>query len=118
MMVIVRNILAVIAGYLIFGISSLLFFRVNEIDPHGIAGPATIAAVIVFGMVAALVAGIITKLIASGRRRLANLGLGVVIAAFAFVSMLMSSGEHYTQVAAIILFAPIAIIAGYLGKRV
>jgi hypothetical protein len=113
-----RNILAAVAGYLIFAISSVLFFRLNEIDPHGKAGPGTMAAVIVFGMVAALVAGTITKLIAPGPGRSANLGLGALMAAFALISLLLSSGEHYTQVAAIILFAPIAIVAGYLGRRV
>lgn len=116
-MAVLRIIAGVIVGYLVFAVSSLLFFRLNEIDPHAKADAGTMAAVIVFGMVAALVAGIITKLIAPGPKRSANIGLGVLIAAFALVSMLMSSGDHYTQTAAIILFAPIAVVAGYLGKR-
>ena len=115
---VLRCIAGVIAGYLVFAISSLLFFRLNGIDPHAKAEPGTMAAVVVFGMIASLVAGIVAKLIAPSARRWANLGLGALIAAFALVSLLMSPGEHYTQVAAIILFAPIAVVAGYLGRRV
>lgn len=114
----VRNILGVIVGYFIFAIGAVMMFRLSGIDPHADVGLATKALVIGGGAVFAFAGGFVSKLIASTRTLIANIVLSLIMAAFAAVSFFMSAGEHYTQIAAIFLFAPLSLLGGFLRRRV
>jgi len=111
-MKIVRNIAAVIVGYLIFAVSAVLLFNLADIDPHAETGIGTKAGVIVFGCVFACVGGYAAKLIAAANTLSVNIILAVLMAGFAAFSMFKSPGEHYTQIAAIFLFAPASLFGG------
>jgi len=114
----IRNILAVIAGYLIFAVTAAALFSFGGIDPHADASAAVVAFVVVYGAVFAAIGGYAAHLIASSKTLTVNYVLGFIIAAFAVFSLLASSGSHYTQVAAIFVFAPLSLLGGYFhGKH-
>ena len=113
---IARNIAAVIVGYLVFAVSALLLFKLAGIDPHAETGTRIVLLVVVFGAVFSFVAGIVTKAVASSSSLVVNFVLAVLIFAFAAFSALQSSGNHYTQIAAMFVFAPVSILGGYVGK--
>ena len=114
---VVRNVVAVIVGYLLFAVSAVLLFNLSGIDPHADASIGTIALVIVFGAVFAFAGGYLTKLIAATKTMIANYVLVVIMASFAAFSFFTSPGNHYTQIAAIFLFAPISLVGGLLRRR-
>jgi len=111
-MKVVRNIVAVIFGYFIFAVSAVLLFKLAGIDPHAETGIGTKAGVIVLGCLFAFVGGYVAKLIAAGNSLTVNIVLAVLMAGFATFSFFKSPGEHYTQIAAVFLFAPASLISG------
>ncbi len=117
MMAILRNVIGVVIGYLIFAVSAVLFFSLGGIDPHAAVGFGTQAAVIVFGAVFAFAGGYVAKLIVAPRSMFPNLVLAFIMAGFASFSFFRSPGEHYTQLAAIFLFAPLSLLGGFLRRR-
>ena len=114
----VRNILGVIVGYFIFAVGAVIMFRLSGIDPHADVGLTTKGLVIGGGAVFAFVGGFVGKMIAATRTLTANIVLSLIMAGFAAVSFFMSAGEHYTQIAAIFLFAPLSLLGGFLRRRV
>lgn len=116
-MKIARNILGLIAGYLIFAVSAVLLFKLSGIDPHAEASASLIAGVVVFGAVFAFIGGFVAKLIAASRTLIVNIVLAVLMAGFAAFSLTKSDGSHYTQLAAIFIFAPVSLVGGILRKR-
>ena len=114
---VIRNILGLIVGYLIFAVSAVLLFNLSGIDPHADASYGTIALVVSFGAVFAFLGGYIAKLIAATNTLTANYVLAILMAGFAAFSFFKSPGNHYTQIAAIFLFAPMSILGGFLRRR-
>jgi len=114
---VVRNIAAVVIGYLIFAISAVMLFKLGSIDPHAESGIGTKAAVIVFGLVFSFIGGYVAKLIAAARTLNVNIVLAILMAGFAAFSLFRSEGEHYTQIAAILLFAPASLLGGLIKRR-
>jgi len=112
-----RNISAVICGYLIFAVSALMLFKFGGIDPHAESGVGVKASVVVFGIVFSFVGGYAAKLIAAVRSLSVNLILSLIMAGFAAFSAFKSEGEHYTQIAAIFVFAPASLLGGYIRRR-
>ena len=113
---IVRNIAAVIVGYLVFAVSAVLLFKLAGVDPHAEAGTRTMLLVVVFGAIFAFAAGLAAKAVAASSSLVVNVVLAVLMFAFAAFSALRSSGDHYTQFAAMFVFAPISLLGGYAGK--
>jgi hypothetical protein len=116
-MKIVRNILGVIAGYLIFAVSAVVLFIVNGIDAHAEPTMGFMIAVMAYGVVFAFIGGYAAKLIATTRTMTANFVLASIMAGFAAFSLIMSTGNHYTQIAAIFLFAPMSLLGGFTRHR-
>jgi hypothetical protein len=117
-MKIVRNIAAVIVGYLIFAGCAVLLFKLAGIDPHAEAGLGTMLLVIVFGAVFSFVAGFVAKAIAASPSLGANVALAVLIFVFAAFSAGQSSGSHYTQFAAMAIFSQVSLLGAHFSKKV
>jgi hypothetical protein len=115
---IVRNIAAVVVGYLVFAVSALLLFKLGGIDPHAEAGIGTMLLVVAFGAIFSFVAGFVAKVIAASRTLSINVALAALMFAFAAFSSLQSTGDHYTQFAAMFIFAPVSILGGLVSKKV
>lgn len=108
----VRNVTGVIVGYLIFAVSAVLLFKVSGIDPHVETGLTTKFGVVAFGCVFSFFGGYAAKLISAADSMTVNVVLAILMAAFAAFSLFRSPGEHYTQIAAIFLFAPVSVLGG------
>jgi len=114
----IRNILSILAGYVIFVITSLALFKLSGQDPH--ADPTTIFVIltVIYGAAFAFVAGLITQLIAKTKNITPNYVLCFIIAGFATFSLFKTTGNHWTQLLAIFIFAPISILGGlFFNKR-
>jgi hypothetical protein len=112
-----RKILSVIAGYAIFVVTSLALFKLSGQAPH--ADPATIFIIItiIYGAVFSFAAGFVTQRIARTKNLNVNYILAFIIAGFAAFSLFKSAGNHWTQLAAILIFAPVSITGGLFACR-
>jgi nitrate/nitrite transporter NarK len=110
----IRNILAVIVGYLIFAVSAVLLFQLSGQAPHGETSITFAIFVILYGAVFATVGGFVAQIIGKSKTLIINYILALIMAAFAAFSLFATTGNHYTQIAAIFLFAPLSIFGGYL----
>jgi hypothetical protein len=117
-MTILRNILAIILGYATFVISAVLLFKLSGIDPHQEPSIGFMIASGIFGMVFSFAGGFVTQLFSKSGMLVVNYVLGFIIASFAAFSMIKTSGNHYSQIAAIFLFAPASVIGGLIYLRI
>ncbi len=114
----IRKILSIITGYAIFVATSLAFFKISGQKPH--ADPTNFFVVItaIYGAVFSFAAGLVTKLLSRSAGLKINYVLAFIIAGFAAFSLLKSEGNHWTQILAIFIFAPISILGGLLYKKI
>jgi uncharacterized membrane protein len=116
---IVRSTLAIFAGYFVFAVSAVLLFSMSGYDPHDAVPPWFLAASILYGMLFAALGGYVAAFIAQYKPSVHALILTIVIATGALISLLASPGKgaQWSQLAAIILMAPSALIGGYFRGR-
>ncbi len=113
-----RNIFSIIVGYAIFVATSLALFKIAGQDPHSNPSISFIILTIIYGAVFSFVAGLVTQLIARKAELKINYVLAFIIAGFATFSFFKSEGNHWTQLIAIIIFAPVSILGGiFYNKR-
>ena len=114
----IQKILSVIAGYAIFVITSLALFKLSGQDPHADPTFSFVAITIIYGAVFSFIAGLVTQLIARTKNLQVNYVLAFIIAGFAAFSFFKSNGNHWTQIIAILIFAPVSILGGlFYNKR-
>ncbi len=113
----IRNVLAVIVGYLIFAVSAVLLFQISGQNPHGETSVSFTAFVVLFGAVFAIIGGFVAQAITKSKSLIINYVLAAIIAGFAAFSLFATTGNNYTQIAAIFLFAPLSVLGGYLYLR-
>ena len=112
-----RKILAVIAGYAIFVITSLALFKLSGHAPHADPGTNFFILTALYGVSCSFIAGLVVQLIARTKDLKLNYVLAFIIAGFAAFSLLKSDGNHWTQMLAIAVFAPVSILGGrYFNK--
>jgi O-antigen/teichoic acid export membrane protein len=114
-----KSALAVLVGYFIFALSAFAFFHLSGQPPHQAAPVPTMVGSIAFGMLFALLGGYVAAWLA-GRRPVAHgLAVAAVLALGATISLLstLSKGAIWSQVAALALMAPCAILGGWLRSR-
>ena len=119
MIALLRSIIAVILGYAVFAISSGAIFLLSGHPAHATASVAFMLMTIVAGIVFAAVGGYVAGWLA-GRRPVAHaVAMGVLLAVGAAVSLVMTLGHGavWTQVAALLLMAPSAVIGGWWRAR-
>lgn len=119
MIAILRSIIGVIVGYIVFAASAFAIFRVSGQAAHAEASAAFMALSIVSGMLFALVGGYVAALIA-GRSAFAHgIAVATVLALGAGVSLVSTIGHGaiWSQVAALALMAPSAAAGGWLRAR-
>jgi hypothetical protein len=106
------KILAVIIGYAIFVLTSLALFKISGQAPHAVATTGFISFTFIYGAVCSFIAGLVTQLIAKTGNLKINYVLAFILAGFAIFSLFKSTGEHWTQLLAIFIFAPATILGG------
>jgi len=114
----VRSVLAVIAGYLVFAVSAILLFRLSGHDPHAPAETGFVIVTILYGMFFATLAGFLAALLGKRFEMEHALAVASLIAALGAASLLASvkSGAIWTQLAAILIIAPCAMLGGHLRQ--
>ena len=119
-MKILKNILSVILGYATFAISAVLLFQLSGINPHANPTIGFMILTIAYGIFFSFIGGLLTQLISKTGNLKINYVLAFIIAGFATFSLFKTTGNHYSQIAAIFLFAPSSVLGGiiFLKKTV
>ena len=112
----IRGILAIVVGYLLFAGSAVALFAFSRQDPHTSAPVRFLILSILYGIFFALLAGYLTALIAKVDDLRYVLLLAAIIAAGALFSLLArpGAGAIWSQVSALLLMAPAALVGGHL----
>jgi peptidoglycan/LPS O-acetylase OafA/YrhL len=115
----IRSILAVIVGYLIFALAAFAFFQISGLPPHQPAPVSIMLESIAFGMVFALLGGYVAAWLAQRRPLAHGIALATVLAVGAAISLFstLGKGAVWSQVAALALMAPCAILGGWLRLK-
>ena len=111
-----RGILAIIIGYLLFAGSAVALFALSHQDPHTRAPLKFLVLSVLYGIFFALLAGYLTALIGRVNDLRYVLLLAAIIAVGALVSLFArpGAGAIWSQVAALLLMAPAALVGGHL----
>jgi hypothetical protein len=114
-----RSAAAVIAGYLVFGAATGLLFAVVNQDPHSVASTGYMIGTTLYGALAAALGGFVTASIARSSRMGHAAVLAGIIAGGALVSILTRASDEamWSQLAAIVVIAPSAILGGWIKAR-
>ena len=114
-----RSVIAVIVGYLIFAVSAFAFFQISGQPPHQSAPVPIMIGSIAFGMAFALLGGFVAAWLARRRPLAHGVAVGTVLALGAAISLLntMGKGAVWSQVSALVLMAPCAVLGGWLRLR-
>jgi hypothetical protein len=120
---IVRSILGVFVGYAVFAVSAVVLFHAAGRDPHAQQDATFAAIAIVYGMAFAAAGGLVSGLIA-GRRPVVHSAIVAAVLALGALASLLSrpgAGAIWSQLAAIVLMAPSALLGGataaFLARR-
>src|SRR5262249_38244845 len=111
-----RGILAIIVGYLIFAGSAVALYALSRQDPRTTAPPKFLMLSILYGIFFSLLAGYLTALIAKVDDLRYVLLLAAIIAAGALFSLLAhpGAGAIWSQVSALLFMSPAALVGGHL----
>jgi uncharacterized membrane protein YccC len=113
----IRKIISVIAGYAVFAVSSVLLFVLSGHQPHQDAPVKFKVATLLYGIFFALLSGVVVQLIARQKTLFLNFILSVVISLLAGISLINSTGSHWTQYFAVFVFGPVSIWGGYIKNK-
>jgi hypothetical protein len=112
-----RKILSIIAGYALFVVSSLLLFNLTGQNPHKEASISFQILTAIYGIAFAFLSGLVVQRIAETNNLKLNYILTFIIAGFAAFSLFKATGNHWTQLLAIALFAPASLLGGLFYIR-
>lgn len=113
----IKKIVGVIIGYAIFVISALALFKLSKHDPHSDPSIAFAIVTAVYGIVFSFIGGLVAQAIAGATNLAVNYVLAFIIAGFATFSLIKTGGNHWTQLLAIFIFAPAAVLGGRYAIR-
>lgn len=114
-----RSVIAVIAGYLVFTASAVALFKITGRDPHAPAGLVFMGLSVLYGMCFAAVGGFVSAWLARRWEFEHSLAVAGLIAASGAASLVARPGQGalWTQLAAVLIMAPMAMAGGYLRLR-
>jgi len=118
-MPLLRSVIAVVVGYLVFATSAVALFQFSGHDPHSSDNMGFMMFSIFYGFFFATLAGFLAALIGGRYEIEHSLAVASLIAAAGAASLLMRStlGVIWTQLAALLVMAPSAMAGGYLRMR-
>jgi len=113
----IKKVIGIVIGYAIFAASALALFKLSGHDPH--ADPTIVFAILtaVYGAVFSFIGGLVAQLIARTNDLKIRYILAWIIAGFALFSFFKTDGNHWTQILAIFIFGPAAILGGSFYQR-
>ncbi len=114
----IRNILAIVAGYLFFSLYAVLYFSIAGIEPTN--PPATVDLIVtaIFSSPAAFFSGWITSIISTKNSSKPIIILPILMALVAGTSIVAQPDTViWTQLMTILLLAPLTYLGGSLANR-
>jgi hypothetical protein len=115
-----RTVLAIVTGYVVFAVSAVVLFHGANVDPHSPAGIPFEVFTVTYGLAFALLAGFIAGKIARRPDLVCGIGVALLIGLGATASMIArpGAGALWTQTAALLLFAPASFVGDWIrGKK-
>jgi ABC-type Fe3+-siderophore transport system permease subunit len=112
-----KKIFSIIIGYAIFVITALLLFKFSGQKPHDNPPTFFVVFATAYGSVFSFIAGFVTYFFSKSSNLKINYALACIMASFAMFSFLKTSGNHWSQLLAIFIFAPISILGGLFIKQ-
>ena len=109
-----KSVMGVVVGYLVFAFSAGLLFWASGRDPHQEQDTGFVVLSVVYGMVFAGAGGYLAGAIAGRKARLHGGAVALIVAVGATVSFLAQpgAGSRWSQVTALFLMAPAALAGG------
>ena len=114
-----RSVLAVLLGYLVFGVSALILFKVSGVDPRQEPGLGFRIWSTLCGVFFAFSGGYLAARIA-GKKEITHAGaVACLLALIATVSLIAQPGHGslWSQIAALGFMTPAAVLGGVLRAR-
>ena len=115
-----RSLLAILLGYAVFAVSAAALFTISGYDPHSPAPASFVIFAIAYGACFGVAAGFVAAWVARKAYFMHAFAVGCIIAMGAAVSMMARPGQGalWTQFSAMLLFAPLTLLGGYLRARI
>ena len=115
----VRSILAVMMGYLTFGLSASLLFGLSGRDPHVTPGVGFLVFAILYGVGFAALGGYLAATVGRRRQVAHAAAVAVIIGIAALVSLVAQAGNGaiWSELATLFLMAPAAVAGADLRRR-
>ena len=115
----IRSALSVLAGYVLFAVSAFLIFRLFNRPPHQIAPLWFMVLATVVGVLGAGAGGYVSGVLAGSGPVGHAFGVAgvLVLGASTSLSATIGKGAIWSQVAAITLMAPSAVVGGWIRRR-
>jgi hypothetical protein len=115
----IRTALAVVLGYVIFAFSAVILFRSAHVDPHAPTEFGFVSFTAVYGLVFAVAGGFIAGRVARRHDVACGIGVAVLIATGATLSLIASPGAHarWSQLIALVLCSPAALAGDWMRRR-
>jgi surface polysaccharide O-acyltransferase-like enzyme len=111
-----RNVIAIISGYLVFALAAVLYFELSEIDPSEVPEVNQIILTILFSGIGSLLSGYITATISQSKKAVVILSIVIVI--ISVISMLAQpEASKWTQIMTLFLLSPLAYIGGIIRLK-
>src|SRR5579872_900648 len=115
----VKMVLGVLTGDVIFAGSAALLFYFSQVDPHAPAAPSFMLFSILYGIAFALLAGFVAGKISGRPDLITGVLLAAIIALPAAITLIGRPGQGaiWSQAAALVLMAPAALIGDWLRGK-
>jgi O-antigen/teichoic acid export membrane protein len=114
-----RSVSAVVVGYLPFGVSAVLLFKLTGRDPHAPAPLGFMLLSTLYGVAFAILSGYLAARLA-GRRPLSHaIAVAGIIGLGALISIVLRpvGAALWSQMTALVLMAPSASLGGLIHRR-
>ena len=115
----IRSVVAVILGYVVFALSAVLLFHVAGRDPHAPQAFGFIVFAVIYGIIFAGLGGLLAARLAPAKGTVHAAFVTAVIALGATVSLVArpGAGSTWSQWTALVLMAPSAWVAAKIFSR-
>ena len=114
----VKSIVGVVVGYLVFAVSAVLLFQLTGRDPHAEQSMGFVVFSVLYGMAFAAAGGFVAGTIAARKPRQHAAAVALVLAIGASASLLaqLGAGSRWSQLTALAFMAPAALAGGFLRR--
>jgi MFS family permease len=115
----IRTVLAVVLGYAIFALSAVILFHSAHVDPHAPTALGFGSFTAVYGLAFAVAGGFIGGRVARRHDLVCGIGVALLIATGAALSLIASPGAHarWSQLVALVLCSPAALVGDWMRRR-